>query len=200
LLLTSYCFLFLNRNVRNIMTSETQKNPVNVGDSDDLVGTLSAGSKSGILNNGADDVANLADCLAVPADGIAANIESKNKSNGGGEGDGGVADGLTIVGSSLKKESNFATSSYKDFSHIPKSDSNSVTSMFKQASAKEPTFPAKLHLILSNPQFEDIVAWMPHGRSWRILKPDVFEDRVLPLFFCHCRLSSFMRQVNGWGK
>lgn len=40
---------------------------------------------------------------------------------------------------------------------------------------------------------------MPHGRSWRILRPDVFEDRILPLFFCHCRLSSFMRQVNGWG-
>jgi len=97
-----------------------------------------------------------------------------------------------------KKDAPSNANSYKDFSHIPPSENN-VTSLFKAASAKEPTFPAKLHMILSNSQFEDIVSWMPHGRSWRILKPDVFEDRVLPLFFCHCRLSSFMRQVNGWG-
>ena len=98
-----------------------------------------------------------------------------------------------------KKDAPSNANSYKDFSHIPPSENN-VTSLFKAASAKEPTFPAKLHMILSNSQFEDIVSWMPHGRSWRILKPDVFEDRVLPLFFCHCRLSSFMRQVNGWGE
>lgn len=63
------------------------------------------------------------------------------------------------------------------------------------------------HVLLKFPQLHlnlcilpsDIISWMPHGRSWRILRPDVFEDRILPLFFCHCRLSSFMRQVNGWG-
>ena len=89
--------------------------------------------------------------------------------------------------------------SYRNFSRIPAPDTTGVVSIFKAASTREPTFPAKLHMILSNPEFEDVIAWMPHGRSWRILKPEVFENRVLPLFFSHCRLSSFMRQVNGWG-
>lgn len=101
------------------------------------------------------------------------------------------------AGEKERKEIRVAT--YVDYSRTPASGLNNVATIFKAASAKEPTFPGKLHLILSNPEFEDIISWMPHGRSWRILRPDVFEDRILPLFFCHCRLSSFMRQVNGWG-
>jgi hypothetical protein len=45
-------------------------------------------------------------------------------------------------------------SSYVDYSRVPPSGSNSVASIFKAASAKEPTFPVKLHLILSNPEYE----------------------------------------------
>ena len=68
-----------------------------------------------------------------------------------------------------------------------------------QPSVKEPTFPVKLHMILANPEFEDIIAWLPHGRSWRIIHQKAFEERVLPLYFRHGRYSSFARQVNGWG-
>lgn len=66
---------------------------------------------------------------------------------------------------------------------------------------KEPTqtFPMKLHSILSNPEFQDIIAWLPHGRAWRILQHKAFEERVIPLYFRHGRYSSFARQVNGWG-
>ena len=42
-------------------------------------------------------------------------------------------------------------------------------------------------------------AWLPHGRSWRILQQKAFEERVIPLYFRHGRYSSFARQVNGWG-
>jgi hypothetical protein len=62
-----------------------------------------------------------------------------------------------------------------------------------------PTFPAKMHAILTNPKLNDIVAWAPHGRSWIILKPRAFEVRILPKYFEHSKFSSFVRQANGWG-
>ncbi|GAX19845.1 hypothetical protein FisN_11Lh281 [Fistulifera solaris] len=61
------------------------------------------------------------------------------------------------------------------------------------------TFPMKLHAILSNPEFSNIVSWLPHGRAFRILQHKAFEEKVIPLYFRHGRYSSFARQVNGWG-
>jgi hypothetical protein len=54
-------------------------------------------------------------------------------------------------------------------------------------------------MILSNPEYQDIISWLPHGRSWRILQQKAFEERVIPFYFRHGRYSSFARQVNGWG-
>ncbi|CAB9513571.1 shock factor protein [Seminavis robusta] len=62
-----------------------------------------------------------------------------------------------------------------------------------------PNFPAKMQAILSKKEYSDIVAWLPHGRSWRILKPREFEVKVIPKFFEHSKFSSFIRQANGWG-
>jgi hypothetical protein len=39
---------------------------------------------------------------------------------------------------------------------------------------------------------------MPHGRAWKILKPREFEVRIIPIYFEHAKLSSFIRQANGW--
>eukprot|EP00555_Chaetoceros_dichaeta_P004808 CAMPEP_0198255386 /NCGR_PEP_ID=MMETSP1447-20131203/5520_1 /TAXON_ID=420782 /ORGANISM="Chaetoceros dichaeta, Strain CCMP1751" /LENGTH=147 /DNA_ID=CAMNT_0043941745 /DNA_START=91 /DNA_END=531 /DNA_ORIENTATION=+ len=62
------------------------------------------------------------------------------------------------------------------------------------------TFPAKLFKILSNQEFTDIITWMPHGRSWRVLQPKVFTEVVSTKYFSHqSKYASFMRQVNGWG-
>jgi hypothetical protein len=83
--------------------------------------------------------------------------------------------------------------SYRDFSQVPPKPTNPSTGN------KEPTFPMKLHMILSNPAYEHIISWLPHGRSWRIHQQKAFEQRVIPLFFRHGRYSSFARQVNGWG-
>jgi hypothetical protein len=67
------------------------------------------------------------------------------------------------------------------------------------APGRVPNFPAKMHAILSRPELADIVAWLPHGRSWRVLKPREFEVKVLPTYFEHSKFSSFIRQSNGWG-
>jgi hypothetical protein len=85
---------------------------------------------------------------------------------------------------------------YRDFSRVvtEKADGPSSSSA-KRTTTKEATFPTKLHMILSNPEFQDIVSWLPHGRSWRILQQKAFEERVIPMYFRHGRYSSFARQV-----
>lgn len=65
--------------------------------------------------------------------------------------------------------------------------------------SKELNFPAKLHVILSNPEYHDVISWLPHGRSFRILQLQAFEERILPKYFRHGRYPSFTRQLNGWG-
>lgn len=84
---------------------------------------------------------------------------------------------------------------YKDFS--TETDPDPLTPL--TLPGRVPNFPAKLHSILSRPELADVVAWMPHGRSWRVLKPREFEIRVLPTYFEHAKFSSFIRQANGWG-
>lgn len=65
--------------------------------------------------------------------------------------------------------------------------------------ARVPTFPAKIYSILAHEDFSDIISWMPHGRSWKIHNLPSFEQSVLPKFFEHSRITSFIRQANGWG-
>lgn len=59
-------------------------------------------------------------------------------------------------------------------------------------------FPIKLHYMLSNPKYQDYIAWLPHGRAWKIVNQKAFESDVIPKFFRSDRMASFMRQVNGW--
>lgn len=47
------------------------------------------------------------------------------------------------------------TSSYRDFSRVLPEKHNDASSLIAQSTtAKEPTFPVKLHMILSNPDFQ----------------------------------------------
>jgi hypothetical protein len=119
--------------------------------------------------------------------------EGKSSSNDSNSGE--VKNPASII---EKAETTTTTkSSYRDYSQV--AAESSALHITHAASTKEQTFPVKLHMILSNPDFEDIVGWLPHGRSWRILQQKNFEEKVIPLYFRHGRYSSFARQVNGWG-
>ena len=59
-------------------------------------------------------------------------------------------------------------------------------------------FPVKLYAILGKKEFEGIITWMPHGRSWKVLKPNLFESMVMPLFFEYSNYHSFNRLINAW--
>jgi HSF-type DNA-binding len=69
------------------------------------------------------------------------------------------------------------------------------TKPFAAKVKKESPFPLKLYQILGNPECQECITWNPHGRSWRILKPPVFEQVVIPLYF---RFVSFVVLFEVW--
>mmetsp|Transcript_19369 Transcript_19369/g.56658 ORF Transcript_19369/g.56658 Transcript_19369/m.56658 type:complete len:890 (-) Transcript_19369:350-3019(-) len=64
---------------------------------------------------------------------------------------------------------------------------------------EERPFPMRLHWVVSHPEFRDVVAWLPGGRSWSILNRKAFEMRVMPIHFRSDTYASFIAQVNEWG-
>jgi len=51
--------------------------------------------------------------------------------------------------------------------------------------------PAKLNNMLSDPELIDIISWMPHGRSWRVIDKQQFINEVLPSHFSHKSIAHF---------
>ena len=60
-------------------------------------------------------------------------------------------------------------------------------------------FPARLHTILSIDKYSHIIAWMPHGRAWKVLNKKLLVEEVLPEYFGQSKYASFVRQLSGWG-
>lgn len=97
---------------------------------------------------------------------------------------------------------------YRDYSHVtkdgdpglvadnPSPSSSSRTS--QESSIRVQKLPVKLYVILAQKEFHDIISWLPHGRSWKILQPALFESIVMPLFFEYSNYHSFNRLVNAW--
>lgn len=43
-----------------------------------------------------------------------------------------------------------------------------------------------------------VIAWSPHGRSWRVVNRELFADHALRHYFGHKNYASFVRIVNAW--
>jgi len=110
----------------------------------------------------------------------------------------GLMDDYNLIMSNVKPIAP-SESMYRDYSRLPCAQDSSGLLGSSVSSGKEPPFPVKLHKILSNPEYADIISWLPHGRSWRVLKPKTYEEKIIPKYFRHAKYASFMRQVNGWG-
>jgi len=97
---------------------------------------------------------------------------------------------------------------YRDFSHVGENDDTELAAENppptpssrgnSESSIRVQKFPVKLYVILAQKEFNDIIAWMPHGRSWKVLKASLFESMVMPLFFEYSNYHSFNRLVNAW--
>lgn len=58
------------------------------------------------------------------------------------------------------------------------------------------SFLNKLHAILSNSGLSSIICWAKDGDRFNILDPERLQDEVIPQYFKHRNLKSFVRQLN----
>ncbi|CAJ1952404.1 unnamed protein product [Cylindrotheca closterium] len=74
-----------------------------------------------------------------------------------------------------------------------------------KSSPKREIFPQKLMEILSDETLSDVVSWLPHGRSFVVVRPDIFTAKVLPKYLppidsrSSTKYPSFTRKLNRWG-
>eukprot|EP00956_Cyclotella_meneghiniana_P023364 scaffold45430_cov76-Cyclotella_meneghiniana.AAC.1 len=68
------------------------------------------------------------------------------------------------------------------------------------SSNKKWFFPSKLYALLDDPRNYEIIRWMDHGRSWKIIDRKGLNG-VLQKYFKHESENgkSFIRSVNCWG-
>jgi hypothetical protein len=70
------------------------------------------------------------------------------------------------------------------------------------SATKKKQFPVKLHQMLEsceNRSFSAIVSWLPRQDSFRVHRPDEFQNQILPQFFDQTKYKSFQKQLNVWG-
>jgi hypothetical protein len=83
-------------------------------------------------------------------------------------------------------------------------DEKSSKEYQSRASRKREIFPEKLMDILSDHSLSDTVSWLPHGRSFVIIRPDMFTEQVLPKYLppvdarASTKYPSFTRKLNRW--
>ncbi|KAL8100189.1 hypothetical protein AgCh_032442 [Apium graveolens] len=65
--------------------------------------------------------------------------------------------------------------------------------------ASPPPFLAKISDLVNDPSTNHIVSWSKGNNSFVIWDPDIFATQLLPKYFKHSNLSSFIRQLNTYG-
>lgn len=67
------------------------------------------------------------------------------------------------------------------------------------ATVDVPMFLKNLHSILSNSKFADIISWSHNDKMFVIKSEDKLIQEVLPQFYKHSNLNSFVRQLHMYG-
>lgn len=125
--------------------------------------------------------------------------------------------GSKRVVSDDEEESNINSSTQSETQQTPQSTC-SVNGSNCVAHNNKEIFPQRLMHILSQPSISNIITWLPQGRSFVIIDPDVFASKILPHFFAEtttntstsnsksknkkstaCKYPSFTRKLNRWG-
>nr|XP_044996384.1 heat shock factor protein 1-like [Jaculus jaculus] len=62
-----------------------------------------------------------------------------------------------------------------------------------------PGFLIKLWALVSNPDTDELICWSPSGNSFQVFNTDQFTKELLPRYFKHNKMASFVRQLNKYG-
>lgn len=89
------------------------------------------------------------------------------------------------------------TLKYKDYSTLPVNKTNDMNQQIRK-NQHPLTFSDKLHQILADPQSNSIIAWIPHGRAFKVKNVKKFESSIIPQYYSHSKYSSFLRQLLAW--
>eukprot|EP00984_Skeletonema_dohrnii_P018387 scaffold8571_cov66-Skeletonema_dohrnii-CCMP3373.AAC.1 len=76
---------------------------------------------------------------------------------------------------------------------------NNPSSSLDADASKIKSFPQILTEILSTPDCQSIVHWLPDGFSFIIADKQRLSDEILPKYFRQALLNSFVRKLNRWG-
>lgn len=82
---------------------------------------------------------------------------------------------------------------YRDFSQVEIITEITEEGEKAASETKVLNFPAKLHEILSKPEYRNIIGWLPHGRSWTIFDKELLASEICPKYFSHDKFESFNR-------
>jgi hypothetical protein len=70
---------------------------------------------------------------------------------------------------------------YKDFAVLPAPVDSILESNDSNTPLRYRKLPAKLAEMLARSEYSSIIAWMPHGRSWRMQNASGFVEQVIPV-------------------
>ncbi|XP_074605492.1 uncharacterized protein LOC141858598 [Brevipalpus obovatus] len=90
-------------------------------------------------------------------------------------------------------------SSLLDFSVDSPSSENSFSMSKTFASSNVPAFLTKLWKLVSDPKYDHLIHWSENGKSFIIKNQAQFAKDLLPLYFKHNNMASFIRQLNMYG-
>ncbi|KAM4026533.1 heat shock factor protein 1 isoform 2-T2 [Anomaloglossus baeobatrachus] len=62
-----------------------------------------------------------------------------------------------------------------------------------------PAFLAKLWSLVEDPETDPLICWSPEGSSFHVFDQGCFAKEVLPKYFKHNNMASFVRQLNMYG-
>ncbi|CAH2286286.1 heat shock factor 1 isoform X2 [Pelobates cultripes] len=62
-----------------------------------------------------------------------------------------------------------------------------------------PAFLAKLWTLVEDPDTDPLICWSPEGNSFHVFDQGRFAKEVLPKYFKHNNMASFVRQLNMYG-
>uniref|UniRef100_A0A3B4DL48 HSF-type DNA-binding domain-containing protein n=1 Tax=Pygocentrus nattereri TaxID=42514 RepID=A0A3B4DL48_PYGNA len=67
------------------------------------------------------------------------------------------------------------------------------------SSSNVPAFLTKLWTLVEDPETDPLICWSPHGNSFHVFDQGRFSKEVLPKYFKHNNMASFVRQLNMYG-